>query len=276
MHSISEATGGNSIHLCMAFCPGGSLQADYERGPLSLGVIRKIATEVTLGLDALHSRGMLHRDIKPGNVLMDAQDVALLGDFGLVTDRLVHGYGSRAGYSDHIAYEVWSRGVTSAQSDIWALGMTLYRLLHGRQWYQWAPAPRTAVSAGRYANRLRWLPHVPSGWRRMIRKMLNDATKLRFQSAQEVLSALSLLGTPSWLVKVNSNSVRWELTKGKRLRVVEWSWQSPRKQEWQAWSEPLGATGRKMSLGGTASHQAQRQTIKELEKFFKSLHASAS
>jgi len=268
VHSISETTGGDSIHLCMAFCPGGSLQRAYEQGPLPLEAVRKIATDITLGLDALHARGMLHRDIKPGNILLDSHGVALLGDFGLVTDRLLHGYGSAAGYSDHIAYEVWSTWVTSPKSDIWALGMTLYRLLHGHQWYLADPAPRTAVPAGGYANNLRWLPHVPSGWRRMIRKTLNDDTSLRFQSAQQVLNALSSLDTPSWRVQLNSDSVRWELTTGGRLRVVEWSWQSPRKHRWGAWSEPLGATGRNKSLGGSVSHQGLRQTIKELEEFF--------
>lgn len=268
VHSITEVSGGDSIHLCMAHCPGGSLQSAYEQGPLPLQTVRKFATDVTLGLDALHERGMLHRDIKPGNLLLDSQGVALLGDFGLVTDRLLHGYGSAVGYKDHIAYEVWSTWVTSPKSDIWALGMTLYRLLHGEQWYSADPAPRTTVPAGGYADTLRWLPHVPSGWRRMVRKMLNDDTTLRYQSAQQVLNALSQLETPTWRVQVNANSVRWELTAGARLKVVEWSWQSPRKHNWSAWSEPLGSTGRKKTLGGCATPQGARQTIKELEEFF--------
>lgn len=268
VHGLSESTGGDSIHLCMAYCPGGSLQSAYEQGPLSLDSVRKIATEITLGLAALHARGMLHRDIKPGNILLDAQGVALLGDFGLVTDRLLLGYGSAVGYSDHIAYEVWSTFLTSPKSDIWALGMTLYRLLHGQRWYLADPLPRTTVPAGGYANTLRWLPHVPSAWRRMIRKSLNDDTSLRFQSAQQLLNALSSLETPAWRVQVNSDSVRWELMTGERLKVVEWSWQSQRKHRWEAWSEPLGPTGRKKTLGGSATPQGARQTIKQLEEFF--------
>lgn len=268
VHSITEVNGGDSIHLCMAHCPGGSLQSAYEQGPLTLAMVRKVATEVTLGLDALHARGMLHRDIKPGNILLDAQGVALLGDFGLVTDRLLLGYGSAAGYSDHIAFEVWSSYLTSPKSDIWALGMTLYRLLHGERWYQADPRPRTTVPAGGYAHSLRWLPHVPSGWRRMIRQMLNDDTTRRHQSAQQVLSSLAGLQTPGWSTQVNADSVRWELPTGGRLKVVEWSWQSPRKHKWVAWSEPLGSTGRKMTLGGGAKVQGATQTIKELEEFF--------
>lgn len=268
VHSISEDAAGDRIHLCMAYCPGGSLQQAYEQGPLSLDAVRKIATDVTLGLDALHSRGMLHRDIKPGNLLLDNHGVALLGDFGLVTDRLLHGYGSVAGYRDHIAYEVWSTWVTSAKSDIWALGMTLYRLLHGQQWYEVGQSAGTAVPAGGYANTLRWLPHIPAGWRRMIRKMLNDDTSRRYQSAQQVLNALSALETPRWSAKVDTDFVRWEFATGERLKVVIWSWQSPRKHEWAAWSEPLGAVGRKRSLGGCSAPQGLSKTLSGLEEFF--------
>ncbi|MCM5679350.1 serine/threonine protein kinase [Schlegelella sp. S2-27] len=268
VHSISEDAAGDSIQLCMAFCAGGSLQDAYEKGPLPLDTVREIATNVTLGLDALHSRGMLHRDIKPGNLLRNASGVALLGDFGLVTDRLLHGYGSIAGYKDHIAYEVWSTWVTSAKSDIWALGMTLYRLLHGQEWYEAGQSPAATVPAGGYANKLCWLPHIPAGWRRMIRKMLNDDTSRRYQSAQQVLSALSTLETPRWTAKVDTDWVRWELAIGDRLKVVEWSWQSPRKHEWTAWSEPLGTTGRKRTLGGSSAAQARSKTLSELEDFF--------
>ena len=85
--------------------------------------VRKAGTEVLMGLAALHARQMLHRDIKPGNILIDTAGVALIGDFGLVTDDLLLGYGSQAGYGDHIAYEVWQGKGTSAKSDIWALGI---------------------------------------------------------------------------------------------------------------------------------------------------------
>ena len=55
---------------------------------MKLSAVRKVATDVTLGLQALHQRGMLPRDIKPANILLDDQDVALLGDFGWVTDEI--------------------------------------------------------------------------------------------------------------------------------------------------------------------------------------------
>lgn len=268
VYSIEEVPGGNSIRFCMAYCPKGSLQSAFEAGPMTTLAVRKVATEVCLGLDALHARGMLHRDIKPGNILLNAAGVSQLGDFGLVTDNLILGYGSQVGYSDHIAYEVWHGEGTSARTDIWALGMTLYRLLHGKAWYELGPAPRDVVKYGRLADSLHWLPHIPKAWRRSIRKMLNDEKAQRYQSASQVLNALSALPTPAWQTAVGPNQVRWEQTVGNRLRVVEWTEHSPRKHEWKAWSEPVGTSGRIMTLDGSAGFVSKKQAIRELEKFF--------
>lgn len=268
VYRIEELPDGNSIRFCMDFCPGGSLQSHFDAGPMSLFNVRKSATEVTLGLDALHARGMLHRDIKPGNILIDGDGVAQLGDFGLVTDDLILGYGSQAGYTDHIAHEVWHGGGTSVKTDIWALGMTLYRLLHGKSWYEESLPPRYMVRNGNYSDILRWLPHIPRAWRRTIRKMLNDDPSLRYQTAGEVLNALSVLPTPSWEVTVSPPLVRWEQTVGGRLKVVEWTRHSERKHEWSARTEPADGNGRTMRLDGSTGIIGRAQTIKELEKFF--------
>lgn len=266
--SIEELPDGNSIRFCMAFCQNGSLQSAFEAGPMTMLDVRKAATEVCLGLDALHARGMLHRDIKPGNILRNSAGVVQLGDFGLVTDDLILGYGSQAGYTDHIAYEVWLGEGTSVKTDIWALGMTLYRLLHGKIWYEQGPAPRHVIAQGRFADSLQWLPHVPKAWRRVIRKMLNDDRTMRYQSASQVLNALSTLPTPDWQTTVAPSLVRWEQVGGSRLRIVEWTEHTPRKHEWRAWSQPIGAAGRSMTLGASTGVISKSQAIRELEQFF--------
>jgi eukaryotic-like serine/threonine-protein kinase len=265
---IEELPDGSTIRFCMAYCPGGSLQAAFEKGPMTLAAVRKAGTEVLLGLGALHARDMLHRDIKPGNVLLDGVSVAQLGDFGLVTDELLLGYGSQAGYSDHIAHEVWNGTGTSAKSDIWALGMTLFRLLHGKTWYDEMPDPQDIVPDGGFADTLRWLPHVPKQWRSVIRKMLNDDPAARYQNAGQALRALARLPvTPVWTATVTTKLVRWEQRSKTRLNVVEWKRHSPRRHEWAAWSEPLGA-GRKKSLGGSHGIIGSHQCIAELKGHF--------
>lgn len=268
VHHIQEHSDCNSIQLCMSFCAGGSLQSAFDAGPMPLLKIRNIATQVCLGLDALHARGMIHRDIKPGNILIDGSGVAQLGDFGLVTDDLVMGYADQAGYADHIAHEVWNGSGTSVKTDVWAFGMTVYRLLHGKAWYEEMPRPRYVVRNGKFADSLEWLPHVPKGWRRTIRKMLNDDSKLRYQSAAEVLSALSPLETPEWSVSVTPGLVKWEQFNVGRSKVVEWHRHGVRQHEWKAWSQPNGGTGRKMTLGGSSGTVLRPQAVRELEQFF--------
>lgn len=268
VHHVVEAQDGDSVMICMAFCPGGSLQSAFEKDPLTLSAVRKVGNEVLMGLSAMHTRGMVHRDIKPANILLNAKGEAQISDFGLVTDELVLGYASQAGYSDHIAYEVWNGKGTSAKSDIWALGMTLFRLLHGQTWYEQAPDPREIVPIGGFADTLKWLPHIPKAWRRLIRKMLNDDDTARYQNAAQALKGLAGVPTlPMWEATVSEDRVCWEQVKGKRRIVVEWNRLSLRKHEWQAWSEPIG-NGQNKRLSGSVGVVGRSDAVKGLETFF--------
>lgn len=260
----------DSIRFTMAYCPGGSLQSHFERGPMTLPAVRRVATDVLIGLHSLHGRSMLHRDIKPGNILLDHTGMAKLGDFGLVTDRLLLGYGSAAGYADHIAWEVWQGRGTSIKSDIWALGMTLFRLLHGQVWYIFQNEyPADVIAKGGFADRLRWLPHVPKSWRKVIRKMMADDTNDRFSTTQDALNAVSALPIePAWTTSVTSDLVRWELRSLKRLNVVEWNLHAERKHEWKAWSQPVGE-GRNKTLGHSERVIGRQQVERELETYFR-------
>ena len=265
---VVETPDGNNINICMAFCPGGSLQGAFEKGPMPVAKLRKVATEVLMGLEAMHTRGMIHRDIKPANLLIDAAGVAQISDFGLVTEDVVFGYASQAGYLDHLAFEVWHGKGTSVRSDIWALGMTLYRLLHGKQWYDELPSPGAAVRDGGFVDRLKWLPHIGASWRRFLRKMLHDDPSARYQTAAQALSALSPLSVePIWALTVSPALVRWERVKGERRIVVEWKRHSPRKHEWKCWSEPL-TSGRNKTLAQSEGVISNSQAIKEIEAFF--------
>ena len=259
--------GGQNIQFVMALCRGGSLQSVFDAGPSKLSAVRRIATEVTFGLQALHQRGMLHRDIKPANILLDNHGVAQLGDFGLVTDDLVLGYASAAGYSDHLAYEIWHGRGTTAKSDIWALGMTLYRLLHGKNWYDRQIAGRHLIRDGGFVDSLRWLPHIPAKWRRLIRKMMHDDSSTRYQNCEQLLTAFADLPVePDWECKVSDSDVQWtRSTKSRDIRVT-WATHSARKHSWVATSEPK-AVGRARRLAGSTDVISATTCVDELRKF---------
>ncbi|MBB4391763.1 serine/threonine-protein kinase [Bradyrhizobium sp. ERR14] len=251
VHGLLESATSDAIHLVMDFCSGGCLQTKFEQGPLALGEVRKYATQVTMGLAALHARGMIHRDIKPGNILLNKHDVAQLGDFGLVTDNIIVGYASAKGYSDHLPPEVLGGGGTSVKSDIWALGMTIYRLLHGKEWYSTLPQPRHVVGKGGFAKHLPFLPHIPKAWRTVLRTMMHDDTTTRYQTANLVSQAYSRLETtPRWECHVTPDKITWNCLHKNRKYFVIWDRVGANAYDWSAWSEPTGK-GNKRSFGSS-------------------------
>ncbi len=262
VYYIDPAPDGD-LRLVMELCVG-SLAKRHAGGPIPLGDVRNIGTSVASGLECMHARGMLHRDVKPSNILIDANGVVRLGDFGLVTDRIIYGYASVGDerYAPHVAKEVWDGFGTSERSDIFALGVTLYRLIHGEDWYvENTPKAPAAIKRGRYGQRLPWLAHVPKKWRTFIRKCLHDETSERLQSASAVLTGLAKLPTePSWLCECAADKTTWRVTeRGRHLEVVLSAGQS-----WTATSFPVGA-GIKRTLGGSKS-------IRDLVEFFEERH----
>lgn len=269
VHHLVASEAGDAVLLVMELCRGGSLQAKFNAGPMSLADLKRAATDLALGLQALHARGMLHRDLKPGNLLIDSTGRAKLGDFGLVTDRIVMGYGSAAGYLDHLAIEVHLGGPTSVKTDFWAFGMTIYRLIHGAVWYAKSPPPAAIIPAGGFSGRLSWLPHVPDAWRRFIRKCLHDDPNSRFQTVGEMMNAMASLPTdPDWQCQVSGTSVSWSRETTQRLIRAQWTEHSAKIHEWSAWSEPRNGVGRPYTLASTNGQVRHTEAMKAMRQFF--------
>ena len=268
VYYVGVTDGGDAVNIVMEYCPRGSLEEGYLQAPFSLREARDIGTGVLIGLDALHSRDLLHRDLKPGNILIGSAGQAKIGDFGLVTDRLILGYGSRRGYADHVAIEVWNGDPTSRASDVWAFGMTLYRLLHGDTWYRRFTPPQARVKEGGLAAKLDWLPHVPYSWRRAIRKMMRDDPADRARTAPECLDLLGRLPVaPDWNISVEADRVHWTLGEAKRVRHIDWVQHAPKRHEWRAWSDPVGK-GVSRTLDSSKGVVGQNEALKGLERFF--------
>jgi len=217
---------------------------------------------------------MVHRDVKPANILCN-RGVHKIADFGLVTDRLLHGYASVAGYASHLAPETTgATGVTSAKTDVWALGMTIYRLIHGHQFYvdqfvAFSPADFIAkISRGGFASSLMWLPHVPDKWRKFIRKAMHDDPTQRFASIHEMSQALSPLPVvPKWNCKYAFDHVVWTRQEGGRTITVDWKIPSPRKHTWSATRS--GGGKRPSTAGGTGGSFIGKTAARaQLEAFF--------
>jgi len=122
-------------YLVMPYYGGGSLALRLRSlGPLGADEAVELAAQLGRGLDALHSRGVLHRDVKPSNVLLDAEGTAALADFGLArgTDSTrLTAEGQLLGTPHYLAPELIEGQEATRESDVYALGCVLYECLAG-------------------------------------------------------------------------------------------------------------------------------------------------
>jgi serine/threonine-protein kinase len=126
---------GGLTFLAMPYYAGGSLaQRIAARGPLGIDETVQLAAQLGRGLDELHAWGVLHRDVKPSNVLLDGEGGAALADFGLAraadSTRLT-AEGQILGTAHYLAPELIEGLEATEASDIYALGCVLYECLTG-------------------------------------------------------------------------------------------------------------------------------------------------
>jgi eukaryotic-like serine/threonine-protein kinase len=130
---VGETAG--MTYLVLPLYPGGSL-ADRLRdtGPLSPDGAIELAAQLARGLDELHGRGIVHRDVKPSNVLFDTEGRAALSDFGLAravdSTRLTR-EGQLLGTPHYLAPELIEGAEATTASDVYALGCVLYECVAG-------------------------------------------------------------------------------------------------------------------------------------------------
>jgi serine/threonine protein kinase len=137
----SELRSGETIYyMVMAYIPGDSLKTRIDSGlykgeRFSLDEIKRIILGVMDALDYAHAQGMIHRDVKPANILFDDQGRPVLADFGIA--RMVGGTrltqsGTTSGTPTYMSPEQCVGEPGDARSDIYALGVILFELLTGR------------------------------------------------------------------------------------------------------------------------------------------------
>ena len=122
-------------YLAERFVEGGSLEQKLQReGRLDLPTTVRICAQVADGLEALWAAGMVHRDIKPGNILLDAADTAYITDFGLAKDSqgsVLTMPGQALGSMDYMAPEQIRGEQVTAATDIYALGCVMFECVQG-------------------------------------------------------------------------------------------------------------------------------------------------
>ncbi len=135
LHAVGQMAGTHFLE--MEYIPGRSLQQLIrEEGPLPADRALRLATMVADGLAAAHRAGIVHRDVKPDNVMVTRSGIAKIGDFGLAKRVLTAGDDPLAnvlcGTPNYMAPELFQGQAASPASDVYALGLCLFQMLIGR------------------------------------------------------------------------------------------------------------------------------------------------
>lgn len=125
---------GDTPYLAMGYMAGGTLAERIKRGRLSVEEATEILTPIASALDFAHQKGIVHRDMKPGNILFDEQGQAYLSDFGIV--KLAEATQSFTGSAvvgtpAYMSPEQVKGGQIDGRTDVYGLGIVLYEMLTG-------------------------------------------------------------------------------------------------------------------------------------------------
>ncbi len=188
---------GESPYLVMQYVAGESLQARVDRvGPLPVEEALRIAKQTAAALAAAHQQGLVHRDVKPANILLEDQtDRAVLSDFGLARtadDAALTRTGVVAGTPQYMSPEQAAGESFDHRSDLFSLGSVLYFMLAGR-------SPFRGSSAVAVLHRICKYPHdsvmsinnqVPFEVGQLIDSLLKKKPQQRISTAEEVANRL--------------------------------------------------------------------------------------
>lgn len=127
---------GDTVYIAMRLLPGGSLSERLKaHGALPTDETRRITTQIASALTLAHDRGVIHRDLKPQNVLFDSSGNAVLTDFGIAkvdnSSTLVTGTGIAMGTPSYMSPEQWRGEPVDLRIDIYALGLMVFEMLTG-------------------------------------------------------------------------------------------------------------------------------------------------
>jgi eukaryotic-like serine/threonine-protein kinase len=200
---VHDMSSSNGLHyIVMEYVEGNDLQTVLNKyGPLPSAKACGYVAQVAQGLQHASERGLVHRDIKPGNLLVDNDGVVKILDMGLARlesdekENLTAKFdrGAILGTADFMAPEqVISSSKVDIRADIYSLGITLYTLINGKPPFGGNSTQKIVGHQTQRATPLTKIrPGVPKGLSAIVDKMIAKNPDDRFQTPGEIVHALS-------------------------------------------------------------------------------------
>lgn len=227
---IGEADGRH--YIATEFIEGETLGQRIAVGPLKLGETLNIAEQITSALSAAHGAGIVHRDVKPENIMIRRDGIVKVLDFGLA--KLARTQSSRSGPEDStralvktstgvvmgtVAYmsPEQARGLSlDARTDIWSLGVVIYQMLTGSAPFSGATSSDTLVSILEREPRSlnSFSPEIPEALEWIVTKALTKDCDDRYQTSRELLTDLRRLKQRLSVAAEVERSVAPQLSEG--------------------------------------------------------------
>lgn len=183
-------------YIVMAFIGGGTLADIIANGPMSVPDAEVVVRQMADALDYAHSKGIIHRDFKPANVLLDERGNTYLSDFGLAritaTDSQITGTGM-LGTPTYMAPELAMNNTLTPGVDIYALGVTFFQMLTGRVPYE-AHTPLGVLmmhTNDPVPNVQEFRPDLSDNIQHVIERAMAKSPEERFATAGEMARALT-------------------------------------------------------------------------------------
>jgi eukaryotic-like serine/threonine-protein kinase len=214
-----------NIYLSMPFFSNGSLNSIINSRFLSVREIIRYSLDFLSGLHFIHSKRLIHFDLKPTNILINDANKAILTDFGLAKYLDEGGFARpEKFYRKHYAPEAFvTMGLTS-QYDIYQVGLTIYRMCNGNPEFEAQSRDLTQekILDGTFPLREKFLPHIPASLRKCIKKALAVNPDQRYLTVLDLMNDLSDIDEMlDWYYStVDEKTELWTIENGNTIKTV--------------------------------------------------------
>jgi serine/threonine protein kinase/Tol biopolymer transport system component len=194
IYEIDE-TGDGALFIAMALCEGETLRDRIERGPLPLAEAVGIAEQIAAGLARAHEKGIVHRDVKPANIMVAPDGRVKIVDFGiakLADQSRITRAGAAVGTTAYMSPEQFHGEPADARTDVWSLGVVIYEMVTGRPPFAGASEIEIARAILEQSPRpmVALRPGVPPALERLVRRALAKRLEDRVASMDDLRASL--------------------------------------------------------------------------------------